>query len=328
MQLVELRGSNFAGLPDGTYSLRCADGAPARCVLITGASGAGKTAFLEAVVACKEALAPYGPAARPDERKARPDAGVHLRTRWLLDQEEMRALRLETAEVVLDTSDPTGAGPARRVFHRYAHERAIGKLDFFPAERRLPGAGVESAHLPQSVPFLIQKATRLSSDPMKYTSVRGWVAERANADTEDALAKIEANGAVFADERSSVAQELAAALEAFAPTPRLLRVTRDGDLVFGGDGLPERGTDAIPGAMRAALLFALSYAQVGHGRSAVLVDEVERGVPLGEHTRFLDALLALGGSSQVIATTSSPELLNTRRSGMMVVDLSGARLHR
>lgn len=318
MRLLELTTTNFAGLKDGTYSFRDAHGEPARLVLVTGAPRAGKTALLEAILTCKEALVPYGPVRKPADRAARPGERVELSTRWRLDAEDRRAIRSDDDEVVLDAGDPSSAlGAPRSLFDRYVHDPRVGKVDYFPADRALsPKDGRGS----QRVPFLQQRMGRLGADPQKYACLWGWLEEQGRAAAAEQLERIGELGVLFADEQASLQKRIEAGLRRFVDTPTLLRIGPSGELAFGGDGGSVRRVEALPSSVRHALLFVLAYEMVGHQRSVVLVDDVDRGQSPSEHERFIGALAALGGDSQLIATTSSASA--RRIGGAALVEVS------
>lgn len=319
MRLVELTTKNFAGLADGTYSLRQANGDAAQLVLVTGGPRSGKTAFLEAVIACKESLIPYGPVSRPAERARRAGERVELVTRWRLDDADRRAIRTDDVEVVLDASAPdSGLGAKRALFDRYAHDATVGKVDYFPADRTL---FPKSGRLPERVPYLQQKLGRLGADALKYMCLWGWLEECAHQGAAEQVERMGRDGVLFADEHGSLQKELAAGLRTFVDSPSLVRISTTGELRFGGDSDPERGFDALPTSTRHALLFVLAYSMLGHRRSVVLVDDIERGQSPADHERFVGALVALGGDSQLIATTSSSEVRRLR-AAHAVVELS------
>ena len=75
----------------------------------------------------------------------------------------------------------------------------------------------------------------------------------------------------------------------------------------------------VVGAGIAGLVAAHEVASAG--RSVVLVDDIERGQSPADHERFVGALVALGGDSQLIATTSSSEVRRLR-AAHAVVELS------
>ena len=60
MKLARVSFLGVRGLADATYDLVGPSGVPHDLVVVTGPTASGKTRFLEAVVAAKEAIAPYG----------------------------------------------------------------------------------------------------------------------------------------------------------------------------------------------------------------------------------------------------------------------------
>src|SRR5689334_9068004 len=87
MKILELHLEGFRGAPDGAYRFGGGD-APSELVVVTGDAGSGKTSFLEAIAAVKEAVGPYGGAPSPAScLRGGADRG-RVAARWLLAPDE------------------------------------------------------------------------------------------------------------------------------------------------------------------------------------------------------------------------------------------------
>src|SRR5580692_1175034 len=89
MKIQRISTNGFRGLPDRAFELAEARGGhPFDLVLVTGAAGAGKTSFLEAIVAAKEDVGAYG-ASRSAAACVRPgELGAKVRVEWVLSEDE------------------------------------------------------------------------------------------------------------------------------------------------------------------------------------------------------------------------------------------------
>jgi hypothetical protein len=91
MKLLDLTAEGLR-IPDGTYSFRAVrNGAPHDIVLVTGPPASGKTSFLLAIAALKEAFGPYG--SPPDLRRL---LGRRLRS----DPDKYSSLRRALFDIV------------------------------------------------------------------------------------------------------------------------------------------------------------------------------------------------------------------------------------
>src|SRR5262249_47041652 len=145
--------------------------APHGMVAITGRSGSGKTRTLEALIAAKEAIAPYGPMTPGSPWIGAGHAAKILVTFHLDDAERDYAgtspSTLEGARVFLPERPRSEADEGlRAVLERYSHDPAQGKLEYFPPGRKIPSfppfASLGTAE---------QRMARPSRDPRKYSFV-------------------------------------------------------------------------------------------------------------------------------------------------------------
>ena len=110
------------------------------------------------------------------------------------------------------------------------------------------------------------------------------------------------------------------------------------DKVFDGIDRPESGfrvrfrcrdgtvvdLDELSASERQAVLFGLTFLRSGVHRSLVLIDSPELHLPPRRHADFFAGVCALGRDNQILAATTSAELLASV--GLdQVIDLSSAR---
>lgn len=306
MKLAKVAFRGVRGLADGSWDLtEPRTGEPWPLVLVTGPSASGKTRFLEAILAAKEWIAPYGPRpsaagwVRPSEGAAKVSLG------WRLTAEEQAYGALEGASAETESIFTTaGAGAPEEdgivaVLKRYDHGHETGKLEYFPAYRPVPTAGVGVGLSPFE-----QRPLRASGDPRKFASVVRVVHEiSAGGPTAD----------YFADILSRLSPtcrfEAATAVDAF---PRCFR----------GPSGPRSLRELSASEVDAVVLAATSV-MLGLSHSLVLIDTPELFVDPSFIPSLAEGLLSLGEGAQVIAATRSPELLRAVAPGQ-VITLGGA----
>jgi hypothetical protein len=301
MKLARVSFLGVRGLADATYDLVAPSGAPHDLVVVAGPTASGKTRFLEAIVAAKEAIAPYGLPQPGAGWIATGAGGAKISLSFWLDEEERTYAAATTPIVEADVtfSPARGTGDADEglvaVLERYEHRPERGKLDYFPANRRLPtfppfhGTGAVE-----------QRMLRAGKDARKYAFVTRFVGElRANA------------GAVRA---------FSSRLEALSPTVRYVRpATADGiPRCFSSRGGPPVGPAELSDGEADAVIFAATATMLGLGRSIVLVDRPELHADPARLAPFVAGLRALGADNQLVLASSSPELLAAARPAHVV----------
>lgn len=312
MKLLEISLQNVGGAPDGTYSFAPA-GKPEALTLITGGPASGKASLLAAIAAAKELVGSYGPT---------PDAAAILRrgavagaisATWLLSEEEAAGARVSSATLV--TEIPLGAEPprlfdpgVRALFSTYSTKPDEGKLELFPANRRI-SLGRTARRDPSE---LTAGRLRPSRAPGKYADVRQEIVEIAARDAAEAAQKLAEQGMVARWEQPDSLAPIRRSLTALAPWLWLERVSLRGpspEVLFRrSDGLEIELAD-LSESEQQALLFATVFERLGLSRSIVLVERPELFLHPGEHVRFARALEGLGVDNQILAATTSAELL-------------------
>jgi hypothetical protein len=292
MKLSRVTFLGVRGLADATYDLTDpTTGEPRDVVVFTGPAASGKTRALEAIAAAKEAIGPYGPLQPGAPWIAGEGVAAKVTLGFHLDDEERVYAGTEGAlvdgEAAFFPDTPRGEAEEglSAVLERYDH-RGNGKLEYFPATRRIP----------QYAPFhgtgpLDQRGLRAGKDPRKYSFIPRFL-----QDLEGAPAEAEA-----------FAQRLAA-------LSSTVRWERGG----GGKGVPRafksRNGSAVTPAELAdgeanAVIFAATAVAIQLVRSIVLVDRPELYVDTAEIPRFIAGLSALGRDNQLVLASSSPAVL-------------------
>ena len=334
MKLVRLNVAGFRGLPDRAFDLTDhSNGTPQDVVLVTGDCGGGKTSFLDAILAAKEDVGAYGPR-RPPASFVRPGAQTaRVEVRWWLSPEERRRAGIAEAEITTvsifgDGTPPLSTHPEglRALLAEYSREPERGKVEYFHAERALPpGSGTRPASGDSSP--RMEARTRLALSLEKYRPLRGYLIEA-----------ILNNGLALAD----TVRERGIALSRPEPDAqtRIREVLRPllRDKAFDGVDRPESGyrvrfrcrdggtvdLDELSASERQAVLFGVTFLRSGVHESVVLIDTPELHLHPSRHAELFAALCSLGRDNQIIAATTSAELLATVRSDQ-VIDLSAPR---
>ena len=292
MKLARVSFLGVRGLADATYDLVGPSGVPHDLVVVTGPTASGKTRFLEAVVAAKEAIAPYGLLQAGAPWVASGSVGARVSLAFWLDEEERTYAGTGASVLEADVtfSPQRGASDADEglvaVLERYDHRPDRGKVEYFPSPRRLP------VYPPfHGTSAVEQRALRPGKEARKYAFVTRFLGElRASP------------GAVRA---------FAGRLEALSPTVRYVRPTAaDGvpRCFTSRGGAPVTPTELSDGEAD-AVIFAATATLIGLGRSIVLVDRPDLFADPSGLAPFVAGLRALGPDNQLVLASASPELL-------------------
>lgn len=329
MKLVRLTLESFRGAPDGAYAFTSpSDGAPLDTVYVTGAASSGKTAFLEAIAALKESVGAYGLPPNPARLLRRGAKAGRIEGTWQLSpaERERAETRQATCTAALELGEgvvPALADPGlRQLFAAYSHDPAQGKLEYFPANRRLSGR--ETA---RPAPVAREAALRLGSSPDKYASIPRALIELALADGVEAVEAATARGVLLkGDLRDSLAPYRRDLAE-LAPGIRLLGVRHGGDgpeLVFERADGARLALDELSDSERQAVLFCVTFRRIGLSRSIVLIDQPELYLHADAQLRFARALGLLGTDNQMFLATGSLEITRTA-APHQIIKLGGAK---
>ncbi len=293
MKILRATFLGIRGVPDGTYDLsNPATGAPNSIVLVTGPEASGKTRFLEAILATKEAIGPYGPMStgatwlHPGSQLAK------IMLTFALDEEERQ---------YVGTSDGTIDGEAtflrdrvRRdadeglvaLLSRYEHGPETGKVEYFPSSRRLSPLG----------PFhgtgvIEQRLQRVSKEPTKYGFVVRFLRELSQRPAEQRV--------------------FARCLEGLSPSCRYVATDGEPGLprCFSSRGGPAANVSELSETEQQSVLFAATATAIGLSRSLILIDRPELSTAPARAAAFVEALGALGDDNQVLMASSAPEFV-------------------
>jgi hypothetical protein len=276
------------GVADATLDLTDPKtGAPHGVVMVTGPSASGKTRLIEALIAAKEAIAPL---AMPPVSAPWIGAGnaAKIILTFHLDQAEREfagtASPIQEGEVIFTPGRPRAEAEEglRAVLDRYSHDRAHGKLEYFPVSRRIPSFppfhGLGSAE---------QRLQRPGKDPRKY----GFVVQLLR-ELERDTARAARFGALLEALSSTLRHHPSGSTE---PFPRCF--TSRG-------GAPATAVEISDGEAD-AVIFAATALVVGLDRSLVFVDRPDLHADDPGH--LLAGLSALGADNQLILAVR-PEL--------------------
>ncbi len=291
------------GVPDVSLDLTDARTGEARpLVIVTGPSGSGKTRMIEALIAAKEALRPYGALAAGAPWIGTTGA-AKIRVTFCLDESERdfagtTSHTLEGETIFLpDRVNAEADDGLRAVLGRYTHNPAYGKVDYFPVERRIPMfppfPGTGSAE---------QRVVRLGKDPRKY----GFILPFLRSLGQDTAQR----------------ERFAASLEALSPSCRYVP-DPSGEVIprcFSSHGGDPVTVAQLSHGEADAVLFSATATTIGLDHSIVFVDRPD--LHAGDLNQFVAGLASLGKDNQLFLTGHAA--LVAAAPGAHVVNLKGA----
>lgn len=331
MKLARLTTENIRGLPDRDYVFSDRTGAPLDTVLITGGAGSGKTTLLEAIGAVKEAIGSYGAPQSPARLRRAGATRARIDVVWSLSPAERASADLATLDLAATWNIGDGdsrvdcAAPARRMFAAYSHAEDQGKFEYFPANRRLDRPPALAAGSAPTV--AAEGRLRLTDDPEKYGGLRRHFGDLARAQAAQVMAALDAQGIAMRTQHADALSPYKEAVAALLPSLRLLRIEpaeRSIRVLFQRRDSLVLELSELSESERQAVLLAATFRRLGLHHSVVLIDTPELHQHPSRHAELFAGLCALGRDNQIIAATSSAELLASARPDQ-VIDLS--RLH-
>lgn len=328
MKLLSLTTVGVRGLPDGTYAFTDPrTGAPLDVALVTGGPASGKTTLLEAIAAAKEAAGAYGEPPDPKRFRRAGAPETRIAARWALSKREQDEAGFAQAEqtVVWDVArggSGVDAEPAlRRLLARFSRASDRGKLEYFPADRRMT-AGRSAAFRRPSEDALPR--LRAARDADKYGCLADGLRAAALGQATSAAHVLSERGVAL---RQNVPDALRGYKDAVAAMVPHLRL-HGFDLADGGGSRFQRrsvdeplGLEHLADSELHGVLFALAFQYLGLNDSLVLVDEPELHIHAADRVRFLRAVVGLGRGNQIIVATGAAELVQAASPGQ-VIDLS------
>ncbi len=292
MKLLRATFLSIRGLPDITCEFGDAiSGAAFDVVVITGPPSSGKTRMMEAILAAKEVLAPYGPLLTGEAWIREGESAAKIELTFALDADELRASGLEQPIVKAEALFNPRA--CRReadegflsVLERYEHDPRYGKIEYFPANRTLPPPG----H-PHGLYAIEQRLWRITRDVRKYNFVPRLLMELSTNPT---------NAARFS-----------AALESLCPTLRYVGST-GGEFLrcFSSHKRSARMPHELSTTESDAVVIAATATLLHFEKSIVFIDRPESSASEANIVAWAQAVRALATDVQIILATSSPALV-------------------
>jgi hypothetical protein len=316
MRLSRVRIENVRGLNDVSGSFVASDGATATVVAIQGT--AGKTRFLETIIAAKEAVAPYGrgDALANQARDASKPIVVHLT--FGLDESER--LRFGNREALLEVEVIASPAEPPRLYVRdlvqllgsYAHRSttsagAFGIFDYLPDDRNLPTPPADPPKAPSEA---AEKTLRLRRHPRKYASLWGVLAEKMRGAVATREAEVRDAGFALIDDETEVATLMRRDFSLLNDTATVARCSWDPfDLVFSRGG-SEFGSASLSSGGRQALLVALNHWMLPSRGSVLFWDTPELNQSDESALHLVQGLRALAPGMQLLVATHSKAILN------------------
>ncbi len=300
MKLQRATFIGIRGVPDISLDLTdMRTGEPRPLVVLTGPSGSGKTRMIEALIAAKEAIRPYGALATGAPWIGTTGA-AKIRVAFYLDEAERDFAGTSShtleAEVIFlpDRATAEADDGLRALLGRYAHNPAYGKVDYFPAERRIPlfppFAGTGSGE---------QRVVRLGKDSRKY----GFILPFLRTLGQDTVQR----------------DRFAASLAALSPNCRYIP-DPSGDVIprcFSSYGGAPATVAQLSHGESDAVIFAATATAIGLDHSIVFVDRPDLFVD--DLSLLVAGLTSLGKDNQLFLA-GRPELAAAAQ-GAHVVNL-------
>lgn len=308
MRLLRLQTTDVAALRDRTYELAHPQtGEALDVVVVTGPPGSGKTRFLEAIIAAKEAAAPYGGSSSP-VRAAAGTTSAKIEADWALSPTEARRIgetrRSIRSELLVGSyalpNVEREAGLAA-ILGGYAHDPEVGKVEYFHAGRTLPTG---SASLGSGSNESSERRIRFSKSTDKYRSIRQVLLDNAVAERLDEGPRD--------PEKPPFTARFARAFASLCATRSYAGVDRTEDgfrIRFASPSGDVVDLDDLSDSERQAVIFAATFTHLALHHSIVLVDLPELFLPPADVVRFATALTALGRDNQLVFATGSPDLV-------------------
>lgn len=331
MKLARITTEKIRGLPDRAHIFTDRAGAPLDTVLVTGGPGSGKTTLLEAIGAVKEAIGSYGGPQRPARLRRSGVSRARIDVVWALSPAERVSVDLETSDLAAtwtigDGDSRVDCDPrARRLFTAYSHASEQGKFEYLPATRRLDGPRSRAGTSPPTI--AAEARLRLTDDPEKYAGLRGTLGALARAQAAQVMQLLDTQGIAMRTQQPDALAPFKEAIRALLPSLRLVAVEfdeRSTRVLFQKREGTVLELAELSESERQAVLFATTFCRLGLHHSVVLIDTPEMHIHPSVQVSFFTGVCSLGRDNQIIAATTSPELLSTVRPDQ-VIDLSAAR---
>lgn len=293
MKIVRATFLGIRGVADGTYDLtHPVTGAPNSLVLVTGAEASGKTSFLEAILAAKEAIGAYGPMSPGATWIASGGIIAKIMLSFALDEEERQYVG--TAESIIDGEATFLPERVRRdadeglvaLLARYEHVPSSGKVEYFPSSRRISPLGPF-----HGISAVEQRMHRASKEITKYGFIVRFLRDLTP--------------------QSPAQKAFAQHLERLSPTCRYVSCEPSSGLprCFSTRTSASATMSELSETEQHSVIFAATAVATGLSKSLILVDRPEASTSPGRAAAFVEALTMLGDDNQIIMASASHEIL-------------------
>ena len=281
-----------------------ATGRAASLVAITGGTASGKTSLLDAIVAAKERIAPFG-AMPTDTAILRPGArSAKIKVTWEFTPAERDRTGTDRDTIITESvygatlapaePDPTAAA----LLGDASFDPTVSKLEYFAANRRMPlGSGVDATRLGNGP---VDRELRLSKDNGKYAALVSFiVAAGLGLDIDDSG-------------KPKPAGRVTVAFSKLCTSKKLAGLYRAGDGVFPGftdHAGRALGVTQLSDGELDALLVAATFVRNGLRASTILLDTPELHRSDLDTRLFIEGVRAIEEENQIIVATRSPAIL-------------------
>lgn len=295
MKLLRATFLSIRGVADATHAFGDpTTGVAHDVVLVTGPPASGKTRLLEAILAAKEVIAPYGPMMTGARWLAEGASRGKIELALQLDDEEQRRVGaagpVVTAEALFteercryDADDALIT-----LLQHYAHDARWGKFEYLAANR-----GVSPPGAMHGLSAIEQRLLRATRDPRKYS----FLPRLLFAFTWDAA-------------YAAARDHFQATLASLSPTARYLGPSQDDPTrCFSSRRGPRIEAGELSDSEGHAVILAAVATLINLQRSVVLLDRPELSADERSVASFLHAVRGLAADLQLIVATSSPALL-------------------
>jgi hypothetical protein len=303
MKIRRISTLGFRGLPDRAFDfIDTRTGSPNDTVIVTGPSGAGKTSFLDALIAAKEDVGPYGGKESAAFYVEKGGDAAKVRAEWHLSADEVARVGATSGEFVTESvfGAPLTANHDKllaSVLYEYDLDPAVGKVEYFHAARRLPlrTAGLAGASA------AIDRTRRLKRDNDKYAWLPQYLIDLAVG-----LVDMSGQGLAGSEilNRSLGIIGLKKGFRGVGKTPDGTLEPRFYDRAGALYALGE-----LSEGERQLLLFAVAFMRCGIHHSIVLIDTPELHLTSQEAALLLPALQRLGEDNQFFVATGSKDVV-------------------
>lgn len=293
--------------------------------VVTGPAGSGKTSFLEAIAAAKEASAPYGLAPDAASFRSRTRHDGHLAIDWQLAPDERKAVGARGDTVATRWSLADGPpqqllDPDLRAFlGGYSKRSDRFKVEYFHAGR---ASGWDTLEAPIGSD-VAEGGRRLTRHPRKYAWVRTFLEQSGQADAQGFADDVRQYGVAMSGTVQGRLDGFGKSLATLTGRLRWVGLRRQVDrvrCVFARKGDGEVELEGLTDSERVFVLFAATFEALGLRRSLILIDLPEIAVHPEDQAAFFQGLAALAREGQIIAATTSPAILrNVPRERVLVL---------